>query len=88
MSKHTPGPWSFDPLDRVIIKPEEADIAHMDSTASDADICLISAAPELLEALEALDNYYQSSGEDDFCRFYKDVLVPARAAIAKAKGEL
>jgi predicted ATP-grasp superfamily ATP-dependent carboligase len=52
MSKHTPGPWSYDSLDRVVIRAGIEDIAHMDKTASDADARLIAAAPEMLEELE------------------------------------
>lgn len=52
MTKPTPGQWDYDPEDRVIIREGDADIAHMDQSASEADARLITAAPELLKALE------------------------------------
>ena len=41
----------------------------------------------LLKSLENLDSYFSMVGEDDWVRFFKEVLEPARAAISKAKGE-
>jgi len=42
---------------------------------------------ELLEALEKVDSYWSSPGEDDWVTHYNTVLQPVRAAIAKARGE-
>jgi hypothetical protein len=53
-----------------------------------ADLDLIAAAPEMLEALEALlplaENFYYDVNHGDE---YVEQFVKARAAIAKAKGE-
>jgi len=63
MSKHTPGPWViYELLDGYDIRAPEAECYI--ATASDPeavwgavlreeDACLIAAAPELLEAIEA-----------------------------------
>ena len=93
MSDYTPGPWVIsgwailDEANRTVI----CNILPWDVSGcrkEDVDNArLIAAAPDLLEALEALDNYYKTPGEDSWPKFYRQVLVPARAAIAKAKGE-
>ena len=52
------------------------------------------AAPDLLEALQRLDDYYtrpvtvELSETDEWAQFHRDVLTPARAALAKARGEV
>ena len=95
MSKHTPGPWTAvsDPLHfyslTTIIAgnvlrgiPQvridvggKADIAELEANAR-----LIAAAPQLLEALEALVTQVNDS------HVYNE-LADARAVIAKARGE-
>lgn len=59
------------------------------SHANEADARLIAAAPELLEALEELSGIVQGLLDGDDCQNSIDsfTLQPARAAIAKAKGE-
>ena len=53
-----------------------------------ANTKLIAAAPEMLEALRRVDNYFTQPGEDDWIRFYKEALVPVRRAIKLAmEGE-
>ena len=53
---------------------------------------LIASAPDLHEALQRLDDYYTRpvtvdlSETDEWAQFHRDVLTPARAALAKAKG--
>jgi len=42
---------------------------------------------ELMSALETLDTYYASPGIDSWMRFTQEVLKPARAVLAKARGE-
>ncbi len=42
---------------------------------------------ELLAALEKVDTYYASPGTDTWIRYSEEVLKPARAALAKVKGE-
>jgi hypothetical protein len=84
---HTPGPWEFDPIDRVIVKGG-AEIAHMGRSANGADVRLIAAAPELLEALEAFDKAAKESTTIiGFAAKAFKLLTKTRAAIAKAKGE-
>ena len=81
---HTPGPWQFDPIDRVVVKGG-AEIAYMGRSANGEDVRLIAAAPELLEALE----FALAALEDVFGKNKVDVgaINTARAAIAKARGQ-
>ncbi len=81
---HTLGPWEFDPIDRVVVKGG-AEIAYMARSANGADVRLIAAAPELLEALE----FSLAALEDVFGKNKVDVgaINTARAAIAKARGQ-
>ena len=91
MSKHTPGPWSVVaghyPGIKEISGPSFAIKAVMwatDLTEDDyqkryADLRLIAAAPDLLEALEDMLGW-QTLAPDD-------VVTAARAATAKARGE-
>ena len=88
MSAHTPGPWVLNgvmALDTrlwiVSIPGEQARIEVADySTESESNAHLIAAAPDLLEALEALVKVDAEDGADD------EYLRVARAAIAKARG--
>lgn len=50
----------------------------------EANSRLIAAAPEMLEALRHVDNYFTSPGEDDWVKFCKEVLEPVRRAIKLA----
>ena len=50
----------------------------------EANARLIAAAPEMLEALRRVDNYFTQPGEDDWVRFYKEALEPVRRAIKRA----
>lgn len=91
--KHTPGPWeitrSFDPGYKNISAPKHTALAQVvwcmedeeRSPMCEANAHLIAAAPELLEALEAL--VADESKEYIPTRLWD----AARAAIAKAKGE-
>lgn len=99
-TQHTPGPWRADiRLAQTVVVSERgivADIARHESSTteqsySDEEIAanarLISAAPELLEALEQI-----AARENTADGFERPVLdrkqcsAIARAAIAKAKG--
>ena len=84
MTKHTPGPWGYDEIDRVVVKESVKDIAYMDSTASEADARLIAAAPCMLAALQACDETMEYMSEYDI-----PITLPGqvKAAIAKATGE-
>ncbi len=94
MSKHTQGPWkygielssrsgewliSFD----AGYRGRGIDIAETrpGSGQEEANARLIAAAPELLDALQDMIDYYGSASAT------VEALTAARAAIAKAKGE-
>lgn len=89
MNKHTPGPWNRIKGDRnvysaagTVCKTPAILGGGSAATNWEANARLIAAAPDLLEALEALLDYAES-GWDHF----PDVSVNARAAIARARGE-
>lgn len=90
MSKHTPGPWKWEDLclktqsDNSIYKSvlELGCGCCTSGDIEDADVCLIAAAPELLEALE--DLLYQANLSEEGGWDFEQ----ARAAIAKARGRL
>ena len=102
MSKHTPGPWIvYEFVDGYDIRAPEAECYV--ATASDPeavwgaigreeDACLIAAAPELLEAIEAaiasgmVPGESITSGPGTKTQQGKAAAM-LRAAIAKAKGE-
>lgn len=54
-----------------------------------ANANLIAAAPDLLEALEYLMRIVDSSGDESYVQIHlaPEFFEPARAAIAKAKGQ-
>lgn len=94
---HTPGPWEWDSQHDCIISKHEdwnnsmiAKIATgEDRKQEDANAALISAAPELLEALlgadAALERCAAFVGED--CTNRRGEWDKIKAAIAKARGE-
>ena len=81
MKKHTKGPWHTNNCliyaafrDKVVLIAEEEDEANAD---------LMSAAPEMLEALEwALYHIQETHG------LKNDEVSPITEAIKKAKGEV
>lgn len=80
MSEHTPGPWKIRAYkDRgFAIDFNEDQEQIVDFVYEEADAHLIAAAPDLLEALEAVVRVAdRATVEFDM----------ARAAIAKARGE-
>lgn len=92
--KHTPGPWGF--MGRNVgAHPEDAlkwsGVASVSGYGpeSDANLALIAAAPELLEALEQL-RCVTINMDPDYKPSVAEVeasLKKARLTIAKAKGE-
>jgi hypothetical protein len=91
-SKHTTGPWKCDGLDIMAYAEQHGQtIAHVQPSLPQfqaeviANARLIAAAPDLLEALEGLLAVAVEVGElpPDFGQ-----TRAARAALAKAKGEL
>lgn len=104
--KHTPGPWIVYPetdgmevyaVDMKSGLPIRAPVARMFTRGNwSANAYLITAAPDLLEALVALDDDWTSEFPDGpdtqlkFGRLADETLAiwrKARAAIAKARGE-
>lgn len=87
---HTPGPWAIEEGDREThIVGGEAILAYCPDwpcapQEQEANARLIAAAPQLLEALEALMEF-----ADNGTPIHPGALVvnDARAAIAKALGE-
>ncbi len=100
MSAHTPGPWILSACSRhgFVIWAESGDESVVQTVDdygrigpidSESNARLISAAPELLDALErglpSIEHCYHTN--DDPTGALWDAVVRARAAIAKAKGE-
>ena len=94
MSKHTPGPWRVvDSWNDHMVESQNGeeiiwqDGPHDTPTINEANARLIVAAPDLLEALESmLQSFLITQSLDDY-----PIDAPcnkARAAIAKAKGEV
>lgn len=89
MSKYTPGPWEEMPVHgesygRRIFAGSQyiASVGDSDQKTPDkSNARLIASAPDLLEALEALADYFDAG--DNECRPIEN----ARAAIAKARGQ-
>lgn len=90
MNKHTPGPWAFAKYSNKqfgLGKQGEGAFFFLQcvhDTANDpeaiADARLISAAPDLLEALRGLISVFSSNSTEQ-------EIISAREAIAKATGE-
>ncbi len=90
MNKHTSGPWEV--MEGSIVGPNIGSseekwlrpvVVKLASATSLANLNLMLAAPELLEALETLVEHFEYYMGDNECR----PLENARAAIAKATGE-
>ena len=86
-TKYTRGPWRIEsgPHYRAIRVDSEviADMRQIGRSFNESNARLIAAAPDLLEALEAITDLYDT---DEGCRSRPEYKA-ARAAIAKAKGE-
>ena len=88
MSGHTKGPWEY--MESSIVGPKLDDketllrpvVARFATGVSLANLNLMLAAPELLEAIETLVEHFEYYMGDNECR----PLENARAAIAKASG--
>lgn len=100
MSKHTPGPWVLDDFEvsterdpanliahvYACDRPENPDNEWDVGIETAANAKLIAAAPDLLEALEQIMVLVDASGSTPRPSVAK-IIVAARAAIAKARGE-
>lgn len=85
MSKHTPGPWEIDDAFKTsIIITNDTDMVicqiHGRGPGATADGRLITAAPDMLEALKLIANAENSALDLAYCKGI------ARAAITKATG--
>ena len=94
---HTPGPWEYVPHDTLtggtIIAPSQSPdglseiIAHSLNNPKPADMSLIAAAPEMLEACtvtaKAIDSALSKEG---LAMAITQLLPVVRDAIAKATG--
>ncbi len=87
MGKHTPGPWNWDGDVTDYDHDQEAPwlISGTDSiltgeieATNRADVALIAAAPDLLEALELI--------EKETCSIPLTIWAVRNAAISKARG--
>jgi len=103
MSKHTPGPWTIlfeDYGDEIWFGGEGCGMwlvgpAIMGGGASnpatkaqtDADASLISAAPDMFGALQALRAIIHDDLTHERQRQHGEAIAAADAAIAKAKGD-
>jgi len=95
MSKHTPGPWEHTGQGYIVGKEDNGyGLGYVDVCSvylravrgrTNANARLIAAAPDLLEALDALLYAYQDQGNTGST--HDDKVLQARAAIAKARGE-
>ena len=95
MSNHTPAPWRVDRgsmLDGVnVITPRNEWICYLGMASRPdavADANLIAAAPELLKSLDDMCQRLEQIQYDHNTCDGDLVLEEARAAIAKAKGEI
>lgn len=91
MTKHTPGPWAYDPeIGRVYSLADNQIVASIHVAGNPAceaawpdDARLIANAPDLLAALKAADNEL----DDEACENrIPRARARIRAAIAKAEG--
>lgn len=93
-TKHTPGPWTYRaqdfhdncPTEHFISAPTRGRICRLSSPDAEgkANAALISAAPDLLEALKVLLSQVSPKARE-FPRMFGPVEI-AEAAIAKAEG--
>jgi hypothetical protein len=84
-SQHTPGPWRIGDAGFTVFGPPKPGALPetIAPVKNRANARLISAAPDLLEALEALLDRDPAPPLEKIGAVY----VNARAAIAKARGE-
>lgn len=102
MSKkaHTPGPWRVGPVDDTRVEDADGnEVAQIDGDYNqpdtwplmEANARLIAAAPDLLKALESLLGSYTDLIQSGDCGFWgpeeEEIIVTARAALSKARGE-
>jgi hypothetical protein len=91
MSKHTPGPWfsqyddnGFYEIGSEIVSLRLA-FTYGDGDTDEANARLISAAPELLQSLQAIVKSLADQDDEGLIE-HAQQMIDARAAIAKAIG--
>ena len=91
MSNHTPGPWGVEydgslVMGRQVVPTPSPDTASVEERKANAR--LIAAAPDLLDALEALIPLVEWALKEQSPPYFDGPLVvQSCVAIAKAKGE-
>lgn len=95
MSKHTPGPWVSEVIDKIngepaywhIVQKNKKGVVGDVQSVNFADAQLISAAPDLLAALKELTFIVETVAH---LQGHESILLPitdkARAIIEKAEG--
>jgi len=88
--KHTPGPWRIEEgTYYACIRTAAGVIADMrfvgGAVRNTADVSLIAAAPDLLDALQGLVKELSDSDDEGLIE-NAEPMIAARAAIAKATG--
>lgn len=92
MNKHNPGPWKITHTEQMGYRVSDSTgwgVAIVLKDVNDkANARLIAAAPQMLEALEAMLKRFEPEIHDAAgCMFKNCELCKAIAAIAAAKGE-
>lgn len=96
MSQHTPGPWTVREIEGAFhgskayaIDFNEDQEQVVDYVYTEADANLISAAPDLLDALERITTAYADEMYSERSCKEKDLpeVVAARKVIARARGD-
>ena len=93
MSKHTPGPWAASSASSVVGALVGASATYhvaavmpqLDKAEVEANARLIAAAPELLEACKAVEEWWLREGKHEFLGAPAGIFM-LRAAIQKAEG--
>jgi hypothetical protein len=99
MTKHTPGPWYYDPEDKTIWFDMSSPVTLFASVNGDdmttdaqldADGRIAAASPDMLEALKRALFILESPAVSPYCtpstEAQPGTIEAARAAIAKAEG--
>lgn len=92
MSKHTPGPWDYDPEHQNVCATGKQvanlwECYPLEPEEIDANGYLIAAAPDLLAACEAFLGGVGDSLETTDIEQQARALVAMQAAVAKARGQ-
>ena len=79
MAEHTPGPWRVDEAGDIVSGPYNVCIPY---ATKPEDKALIAAAPDLLAACQAAEDYCAAEPGDPAYSIYRQL----HAAIARARG--